>query len=88
MVLVVRDLDAATAEAVGVVRSIRPTEFRAVHPSSGEIPPELEERWREFSMGRALDWSRSSCAMDSLLEALRRYVARDRPRARATSSTS
>ncbi|MGZ8566473.1 MAG: APC family permease [Actinomycetota bacterium] len=76
MVLVVRDLDAATAEALGVVRSIRPTELRVIMPikgSGGEVPQDLQERWREFSMGAApiepLPLGRAS-----LLEALRSYV--------------
>jgi hypothetical protein len=52
MVLVIRDLDAAAAEAVGVVRSVRPAELHILHPSDGPTPVELQERWREFSMGR------------------------------------
>jgi amino acid transporter len=51
IVLLVRDLDAATAEALGAVRSIRPTEFRAVYPSSDGVPTELRERWRSFAPG-------------------------------------
>ena len=73
MVLVVRDLDAATAEAVGIVRSIRPTELRLVHPTDGPVPPEVQERWREFSMG-APPLEPLSLAGESLLDALRRYV--------------
>ena len=41
VVLVVRDLDAATAEALGAIRSIRPGELRAVHPvqePDGDVP--------------------------------------------------
>ena len=34
IVLVIRDLDAAAAEAVGVVRSIRPTELHILHPTT------------------------------------------------------
>ena len=33
MVLVIRDLDAAAAEAVGVIRSIRPTELHMLYPT-------------------------------------------------------
>ncbi|MGH2636700.1 MAG: APC family permease [Actinomycetota bacterium] len=73
MVLVVRDLDAAAAEAVGAVRSIRPTELHIVHPSDGPVPQELQERWREFSMGaRPLEPLPLNGA--NLLDALRRYV--------------
>ena len=75
MVLVIRDLDAAAAEAVGVVRSIRPTELRVVHPCDGEIPPDLQERWRAFSMG-APRLEPLVLGKDSLLDALRRYVRR------------
>src|SRR5512132_3167569 len=73
MVLVIRDLDAAAAEAVGVVRSIRPTELRVVHPCEGEISPELQERWRAFSMG-APRLEPLVLGKDSILDALRRYV--------------
>jgi amino acid transporter len=73
MVLVIRDLDAAAAEAVGVVRSIRPTELRVVHPCDGEIPPDLQERWRVFSMG-APRLEPLVLGKDSLLDALRRFV--------------
>lgn len=73
MVLVVRDLDPATAEAVGVVRSVRPTELHIVHPSDEPIPAELQERWRTFSM-EALPLEPLPLAGASLLEAIRRYV--------------
>ena len=53
VVLVIRELDAAAAEALGAVRSIRPTELHIVYPTSEGIPQELQERWREFSMGTA-----------------------------------
>jgi amino acid transporter len=73
MVLVIRDLDAAAAEAVGVVRSIRPSELRIVHPSEGPISPELQDRWREFSMG-ARPLEQLPLRSENLLDALRRYV--------------
>jgi hypothetical protein len=51
-VLLVNDLDEATAEAVGYIRSIRPTDIRAVHPTTaGAVPVELQERWRTFAVG-------------------------------------
>ena len=56
IVLVVRDLDAATAEALGAIRSIRPGELRVVHPvqePDGDVPYDLQERWRTFSGGIA-----------------------------------
>lgn len=73
LVLVIRDLDAAAAEAVGVVRSIRPTELHLVHPGDGRIPRELQDRWREFSMG-APPLEPLILGKDTLLDALRRYV--------------
>ncbi|MFN8233059.1 MAG: hypothetical protein U0V56_06200 [Actinomycetota bacterium] len=46
VVVLVQRLDAATVEAIGYVKSIRPTDVRAVHPSaSGAIPREMRERW-------------------------------------------
>jgi len=73
MVLVIRDLDAAAAEAVGVVRSARPSELRIVHPSDGPVPAELQERWREFSMG-ARPLEPLPLHGQRLLDALRGYV--------------
>jgi amino acid transporter len=73
MVLVIRDLDAAAAEAVGVARSTRPTELHIVHPTDGPIPPELQDRWREFSMG-ARPLEPLPLQGEKLLDALRRYV--------------
>jgi amino acid transporter len=73
IVLLVRELDAATAEAVGAVRSIRPTEFRAVHPVAGGIPTELQERWRAFAPG-APDLEPLPMREGSLLQAVRTYI--------------
>jgi amino acid transporter len=73
MVLVVRELDAAAAEAVGVVRSIRPTELHIVYPCDGAIPAELQEQWRSFSMG-AQPLEPLSLDGANLVDVLRRYV--------------
>ena len=73
VVLVIRELDAAAAEALGAVRSIRPTELHIVYPTSSGIPAELERRWREFSMGAA-PLEPLALGKDSPLEALRRFV--------------
>ena len=73
LILVIRDLDHAAAEAVGVVRSIRPTELHIVHPTDEPIPPELQERWREFSMN-APPLEPLPLGKDNLLDALKRYV--------------
>jgi len=76
MVLVVRDLDAATAEAWGAIRSIRPTELRVVHPveqADGDVPYELQERWRGFAGGSSR-LEALPIGGGSLLDALRAYV--------------
>jgi hypothetical protein len=73
MVLVVRDLDAAVAEAVGVVRSIRPTELHIVHPTDEPIAPELQEQWRAFSVN-AQPLEPLPLGRHSLLDALKHYV--------------
>ena len=78
MVLVVRDLDAATAEALGAIRSIRPTELRIVHPveePDGDVPFELQDRWRAFAGGTSR-LEPLPLGTGSLLDALRTYVAR------------
>ena len=78
MVLVVRDLDAATAEALGAIRSIRPTELRIVHPveePDGDVPFELQDRWRAFAGGTSR-LEPLPIGTGSLLDALRTYVAR------------
>jgi amino acid transporter len=73
MVVVIRDLDAAAAEAVGVIRSIRPTELHMVYPTDEPIPPELQERWREFSMN-APALEPLPLGKDNLLDAVKKYV--------------
>jgi amino acid transporter len=73
MVVVIRDLDAAAAEAVGVIRSIRPTELHMLHPTDRSIPPDLQERWREFSKN-APALEPLPLGKDNLLDAVRRYV--------------
>src|SRR4249919_3705668 len=52
VVLLVRDLGASTAEALGYLRSFRPRELHAVHPVDGAVvPPEIRDRWRAFAGG-------------------------------------
>jgi len=49
-VLLVRDLDAATAEALGFVKSSRPDALRIVTAGrDGEVPKRLREQWRAFA---------------------------------------
>src|SRR5215211_2282794 len=73
MVVVIRDLDAAASEAVGVIRSIRPTELHMLHPTDEPIPQDLQERWREFSMN-APALEPLPLGKDNLLDAVKRYV--------------
>jgi amino acid transporter len=77
MVLVVRDLDAAAAVALGAIRSIRPTELRVVHPVEGDddVPFDLQERWRAFSGGIAR-LEPLPLGTEGLLDALRPYLGR------------
>jgi amino acid transporter len=55
VVLLVAGLDAATAEALGYVRSFRPRSLRAAYIGPGSVSPELRDRWREFSIGQVPD---------------------------------
>ena len=73
LVVVIRDLDAAAAEAVGVIRSIRPTELHMLYPTDDPIPQELQERWREFS-ANAPALEALPLGKDNLLDAVKRYV--------------
>ena len=78
MVLLVRDLDQATAEALGAIRGIRPTELRAVYPVEGRsdlVPLELQEGWRRFA-GREPRLEPLPVGDGGLLEAMRGYLAR------------
>ena len=50
VMLLVPDLDAATAEALGYVRGIREPGVIAVYPAIDRTPPaDLMERWRQFA---------------------------------------
>jgi amino acid transporter len=73
VVLLVTDLNQATAEALGYVRSIRPTDLRAVHPATDGIPVELQERWRAFAPG-APDLEPLPVGGDDLLGAVRAFI--------------
>jgi hypothetical protein len=78
VVLVIRELDAAAAEAVGFVRSMRPAgSIHVVHPveEGGTVSPELQERWRALSMG-APDLEPLPLEGRHLLEAVRGYARR------------
>jgi amino acid transporter len=80
VVLLVPDLSAATAEALGYVRSFRPQELHAVYTGEGGLTPEVQERWRAFSGGGA-DLEPLPVRGRDLLEAVRGYlrgIPRDR----------
>ena len=50
VVLLVQHLDAATAEALGYIRSFRPANLHVVYPAShGAVPPEMVDAWRGFA---------------------------------------
>jgi amino acid transporter len=51
VVLLVGALDAATAEAVGYIRSFRPDRFHAVFVGHGPVSPQLRDEWRAFCQG-------------------------------------
>jgi amino acid transporter len=50
VILLVSDLDAATAEALGYLRAMRPAQLIALHPAvRGSEPDDLRERWLAFA---------------------------------------
>ncbi len=76
VVLLVSDVGPATAEALGYVRSFRPSDLHAVHVSrdGGGVPAELAGRWSEFCRGEVgLDVVRVSDGRT--LDAVKSYVA-------------
>jgi amino acid transporter len=74
VVVLVRRLDAATADALGYVKSIRPAEIRAIHPTAdGQIPPASRDRWRRLAgVATRLD----GITDGDLLGSVRDYVRR------------
>ena len=74
VILLVRDLDPPTAEALGYLRSFRPVEVHAVYPvAGGAVPPEIQDRWRTFA-GGGPDLEPLACRGDDLLGAMRTYL--------------
>ncbi len=73
VVLLVPDLSAATAEALGYVRSCRPQELHAVYTGAGGLTPEVQERWRAFGGGGS-DLEPLPVRGSDLLEAVRGYL--------------
>ena len=74
VVLLVPDLSAATAEALGYVRSVRPPELHAVYVGPEPVTPDLLERWRTFS-GGDLRLNALETQGGDLLVAVRAYLA-------------
>ncbi|MDP9341364.1 MAG: APC family permease [Actinomycetota bacterium] len=74
VVLLVSDVGPATAEALGYVRSFRPSDLHAVHVSRDGVPSELAQRWGEFCRGEVgLDIIRAPDG--KLRDALKGYIA-------------
>ncbi len=74
VVLLVRDLDAATSEAIGYIRSFRPAELHAIFPvTDAGIPADVQERWRAFARD-APDLEPLEVQGGDLLGAARAYV--------------
>jgi amino acid transporter len=72
VVLVVREFDAALAEALGYVRSFRPRDLHLIHPSGpGGVSAETRARWSTFA-GDAPELK--SIPDNALLHAVRDYV--------------
>jgi amino acid transporter len=51
VVMVITDLDAPTLEAVGYVRTFRPSDLSCLWLGAGRPPADLQERWSEFAPG-------------------------------------
>jgi hypothetical protein len=76
VVLLIRDVDASVAEALGYVRSFRPESLHAVTPGSA-VPAELAERWRAFAGAGAA--TLEPLGSRGLISAVRTYVRRIQP---------
>jgi amino acid transporter len=74
-VLLVGELDEAMVEAVGFVRSIRPTDVRALYIGGREVPFEMQDRWRRFAPGLP-DLEPLPGDQPDLLEGIRVFVRR------------
>ncbi|MGH2683916.1 MAG: APC family permease, partial [Actinomycetota bacterium] len=70
VVLVATDLDAATAEALGYVRSLRPAEVRVLY--AGDRPREdVEARWQEMAPGMGLTFVGPRAPVDEIIRHVR-----------------
>jgi len=73
VLLLVSDLGAATGEALGYVRSFRPSSFRALYVGTGGVPPELRDGWRAFSGGSGPELEEMPSGA-SLLDRIRTFI--------------
>jgi amino acid transporter len=73
VLLLVSDLDAATGEALGYIRSFRPSSFRALYIGPSGVPPELRDGWRTFCGGSGPELE-DGPSSGSLLERIRSFI--------------
>jgi amino acid transporter len=73
VILLVSDLDAATGEALGYIRSFRPSSFRALYVRPGDVSPELRDGWRAFCGGSGPELE-VAAGGGSLLDRIRAYI--------------
>jgi hypothetical protein len=71
VVLIVREIDASVAEALGYIRSFHPASLRVVTPGSS-VPRDLAERWPAFAGAGAPPLE--PLGAGGLTSAVRRYV--------------
>jgi amino acid transporter len=76
VVMLIRDIDASVAEALGYVRSFRPASLHAVTPGTS-VPAELADRWRAFAGEGASELE--PLGTGGLVSAVRAYVRRIQP---------
>src|SRR5438105_2533646 len=74
VVLLVPGLDPATAEALGYVRSIRPTDLHAVHLTDDTFSVDLAHEWLDFTRGTP-ELEPLPRSDGSLLDRVRAYLA-------------
>jgi amino acid transporter len=76
VVMLVRSLGPATAEALGYLRSFRPQDVRVLYPiaSGAGVPPELQDRWRAFRGGSGPDLQPLPTKGNDLAGAMRAYL--------------
>ncbi|MFL5799322.1 MAG: APC family permease [Actinomycetota bacterium] len=78
VVLLVPDLDPATAEALGWVRAGRVQDVRAVYTPRRDPDPDIRTRWAAFCRATGPELEMLPDGNDSILDRIRRYI-RDIP---------